>query len=184
MLKTVAVAAFLLALGMGFAAAQANSPITVLWPSGDKPSLKLTFGSFQQSAIVNGQGDLRFGRNGAERVRPGDSAVCVYSTRVGQEWRTHRPGPLATSPDRFLPYRKSAGAVFCGGHTGGDHAFGGDSDSTQGDFNSYRSQFQNRRRGRWRNAEVGRLHYRKPYTRIQQRGLCNGFDAHRSQRRR
>jgi hypothetical protein len=28
----------------------------VLWPSSDKPSLKLTFGPFQQSAIENGQG--------------------------------------------------------------------------------------------------------------------------------
>ena len=56
MRKTAAVTAFLLVLGVGFAGAQAISPITVLWPSADKPSLKLTFGSFQQSAIVNGQG--------------------------------------------------------------------------------------------------------------------------------
>jgi hypothetical protein len=56
MRKTAAVTAFLLVLGIGFAGAQATSPITVLWPSADRPSLKLTFGSFQQSAIVNGQG--------------------------------------------------------------------------------------------------------------------------------
>jgi hypothetical protein len=53
--KSFALIVFLV-LRIGFAAAQANSPITVLWPSSDKPSLKLTFGPFQQSAIENGQG--------------------------------------------------------------------------------------------------------------------------------
>jgi len=56
MRKTCALTAFLLVLRIGFAAAQTNSPITVLWPSNDKPSLKFTFGPFQQSAIENGQG--------------------------------------------------------------------------------------------------------------------------------
>ncbi len=56
MRKALGLTAFLLILSIGFAAAQASSPITVLWPSTDKPSLKLTFGPFQQSAIENGQG--------------------------------------------------------------------------------------------------------------------------------
>jgi hypothetical protein len=38
------------------AAAQSDAPLTLLWPSSDKPSLKLTFGKFGQSGIVNGQG--------------------------------------------------------------------------------------------------------------------------------
>ena len=45
-----------LILGSALAAGQANSPVTVLWPSDDKPTLKFTFGKFQQSAIENGQG--------------------------------------------------------------------------------------------------------------------------------
>lgn len=56
MRKILAVAAFLLALGISFAAGQANSSITVLWPGNDRPSLKLTFGPFQKSGIVDGQG--------------------------------------------------------------------------------------------------------------------------------
>ena len=56
MRKTFALTVFLLVLRIGLAAAQVTSPIIVLWPSGDKPSLKLTFGPFQQSAIENGQG--------------------------------------------------------------------------------------------------------------------------------
>jgi len=35
--------------------AQTNSAITALWPSSDKPTLKLTFGKFRQSGVVNGQ---------------------------------------------------------------------------------------------------------------------------------
>jgi len=37
-------------------AAQDDSPITVLWPTNDKASLKFTFGKFQQSGMVDGQG--------------------------------------------------------------------------------------------------------------------------------
>lgn len=37
-------------------AGQADSPLTVFWPSNDKPTLKFTFGQFRQSAIENGQG--------------------------------------------------------------------------------------------------------------------------------
>jgi hypothetical protein len=40
----------------GFAFAQSDAPITVLWPTSDQPLLKLTFGEFQQSGIVNGEG--------------------------------------------------------------------------------------------------------------------------------
>jgi hypothetical protein len=35
---------------------QTESAITVGWPSAEKPSLKLTFGKFQKSGIVDGQG--------------------------------------------------------------------------------------------------------------------------------
>ena len=56
MRKTFALAACWPVLLIGLASAQANSPITLLWPSDDKPSLKFTFGQFQQSAIANGQG--------------------------------------------------------------------------------------------------------------------------------
>jgi PEGA domain-containing protein len=35
---------------------QTESAITVGWPSAEKPSLRLTFGKFQQSGLVNGQG--------------------------------------------------------------------------------------------------------------------------------
>ena len=45
-----------LILGCGFAGGQTDSPITLLWPSNDKPTLKFTFGQFQKSAIENGQG--------------------------------------------------------------------------------------------------------------------------------
>jgi len=38
------------------AQAQSNSPITIEWPSSDKPSLKITFGNFQQKGMVDGQG--------------------------------------------------------------------------------------------------------------------------------
>jgi len=44
------------ALSIGLAAAQDDSAITVLWPSHEKASLKFTFGKFQQSGMVNGQG--------------------------------------------------------------------------------------------------------------------------------
>jgi hypothetical protein len=54
--KIFAPIALLLVLSIGFAAAQTSSPITVFWPSSDKPSLKFIFGPFQQSAIENGQG--------------------------------------------------------------------------------------------------------------------------------
>jgi hypothetical protein len=56
MTKPSAIISFLLLLGIGLASAQDASPITVLWPSNDKPSLKLTFGRFQKSGIVNGDG--------------------------------------------------------------------------------------------------------------------------------
>ena len=39
-----------------YAAAQTGTGITLLWPTPDKPSLKLTFGTFQQSGVVDGQG--------------------------------------------------------------------------------------------------------------------------------
>jgi hypothetical protein len=55
MRKTFVVISFLLVLWIALAAGQDDSPITVLWPSNDKPSLKLTFGKFQQSGMVNGQ---------------------------------------------------------------------------------------------------------------------------------
>ena len=38
------------------AIAQSDSPITVLWPTQDQPTLKLTFDKFVQSGLVNGQG--------------------------------------------------------------------------------------------------------------------------------
>jgi hypothetical protein len=38
------------------AGAQSDAPITAFWPSSDKPVLKLTFGTFTRSGIVNGQG--------------------------------------------------------------------------------------------------------------------------------
>jgi hypothetical protein len=39
-----------------FASAQSDPGITVAWPSSDKPTLQLTFGSFQQNGVVNGDG--------------------------------------------------------------------------------------------------------------------------------
>jgi PEGA domain len=39
-----------------YAAAQTDIGIALLWPTPDKPSLKLTFGAFQQSGVVDGQG--------------------------------------------------------------------------------------------------------------------------------
>jgi len=56
MRKTFAVTSFLLVLWVGLATAQDASPITVLWPSNDKPSLKFSFSKFQQSGMVDGQG--------------------------------------------------------------------------------------------------------------------------------
>lgn len=38
------------------AGAQADSPITVMWPSNDKATLKISFAKFQKSGVVNGQG--------------------------------------------------------------------------------------------------------------------------------
>jgi len=37
------------------AGTQTESPITVFWPSNDKPALKINFAKFQKSGIVNGQ---------------------------------------------------------------------------------------------------------------------------------
>lgn len=56
MKKIIVVIFSLLVLWMALAGAQEASPITVLWPSTDQPSLKFTFGKFQQSGMVNGQG--------------------------------------------------------------------------------------------------------------------------------
>lgn len=39
-----------------YARAQPDAAITVLWPNSDKPSLKLMFGAFQKSGIVDGEG--------------------------------------------------------------------------------------------------------------------------------
>jgi hypothetical protein len=39
-----------------YAAAQTDIGITLLWPTPDKPSLKLTFSTFRQSGVVDGQG--------------------------------------------------------------------------------------------------------------------------------
>ena len=47
---------FLVLLGGALAAAQSDSPITIAWPSNDKPTLKLTFAKFEQKGIVNGEG--------------------------------------------------------------------------------------------------------------------------------
>lgn len=55
MKKTLAVIFFLPVLWIALSVAQDHSPITVLWPSNVKPVLKLTFGKFQQSAMVDGQ---------------------------------------------------------------------------------------------------------------------------------
>ena len=41
---------------IGLVLAQSDSPITVSWPSNDKPTLKLTFSRFQQTGMVNGNG--------------------------------------------------------------------------------------------------------------------------------
>ena len=38
------------------ARAQSDSPITIAWPSSDKPTLKLTFAKFEQKGIANGDG--------------------------------------------------------------------------------------------------------------------------------
>jgi hypothetical protein len=46
----------LIVLWSAIAAGQMDSALTVPWPSNDKPTLKFTFGPFQQSAIENGQG--------------------------------------------------------------------------------------------------------------------------------
>jgi PEGA domain len=56
MTKTCRVVFSLIILCAGLAGAQNDSTITLLWPSNDKPSLKFTFGKFQQSGLVNGQG--------------------------------------------------------------------------------------------------------------------------------
>jgi len=56
MKNTVKLIASLLVLWSAFVAGQTDSPLTVPWPSSDKPTLKFTFGPFQQSAIENGQG--------------------------------------------------------------------------------------------------------------------------------
>ena len=50
----VIVCLLLLECGSGFA--QADFPITLLWPASDQATLKFTFAKFQQSGIVNGQG--------------------------------------------------------------------------------------------------------------------------------
>jgi hypothetical protein len=55
-MRTLAKFIILLILGSAFVAGQTNSPVIVLWPSDEKPTLKFTFAQFQQSAIENGQG--------------------------------------------------------------------------------------------------------------------------------
>jgi hypothetical protein len=56
MKRILAPASVLFLLWSVFAPAQTDAPLTVLWPSSDKPSLKLTFAKFQQSGMVDGQG--------------------------------------------------------------------------------------------------------------------------------
>jgi hypothetical protein len=56
MTKTCRVVFSLIIVCTGLASAQDESATTVLWPSNDKPTLKFTFGKFQQSGLVNGQG--------------------------------------------------------------------------------------------------------------------------------
>jgi hypothetical protein len=46
----------LLLVADAFAAAQANSPLVIPWPSGDKPTLKLSFEKFEKKGVVNGDG--------------------------------------------------------------------------------------------------------------------------------
>jgi hypothetical protein len=56
MKKTLAILPLLCLFWTVFALAQSDAPITIVWPNSDKPSLKLTFGTFEQKGIVNGQG--------------------------------------------------------------------------------------------------------------------------------
>lgn len=56
MRKIAKILSVLLIVWSALATGQANSPVTVLWPSDEKPTLKFTFGQFLQSAIENGQG--------------------------------------------------------------------------------------------------------------------------------
>lgn len=56
MRKSAQLICSLIVLWSAFAAGQADPPLTVPWPSNDKPTLKFTFAPFQRSAIENGQG--------------------------------------------------------------------------------------------------------------------------------
>lgn len=47
---------FILALLFAPASGQTDSAIALLWPSSDKPTLKIAFAKFQQKGIVNGDG--------------------------------------------------------------------------------------------------------------------------------
>src|SRR5215471_4208469 len=46
----------LLLLAIGTSGAQGNPAVSVNWPSNDHPTLKISFGKFQKSGVVNGQG--------------------------------------------------------------------------------------------------------------------------------
>jgi len=56
MKKTLVPLLFLLMSWSALSQGQAEPGITVNWPSAEKPSLRLTFGKFEKTGIVNGQG--------------------------------------------------------------------------------------------------------------------------------
>jgi PEGA domain len=55
-MKRILALTVFLALGTVIVSTQSDAPAAVLWPSAEKPSLKFTFGPFQQRGLVNGDG--------------------------------------------------------------------------------------------------------------------------------
>ena len=102
-MRKILALAFAVILGHGLAAAQADVPLTVSWPSDDKPTLKLVFGKFEQKGMVNGDGvfvsDVTV-QNVSEQGMPRSLFTVFISDKNGV-----RIGRARLQLPEILPYR-------------------------------------------------------------------------------